>query len=230
MLSREHHFISYSEAVDRILAGKIDRPYIALSFDDGFKTCLRAAEIMKSFQAKACFFLIGSMIGENNYEKTKAFCAQRLHLPPVEFMSWEDVEALVKEGHEVGCHTMTHPDLTKLSFEHLETEIRQSYELLNEKIGNIKHFAWPYGKFSRINRTAVGLVFQAGFESCASTHRGCHVTQTKKFDLCIRRDHTVATWPIGHILYFLAKNSQIASVRQNNWPQDLEIPSVKIDS
>lgn len=227
VLSEQHHFTSYSQAVHKILTGNIDRPYVVLSFDDGLRACLRAAQIMGEFGIKGCFFLIGSMVGEKRYQKTKAFCAERLHLPPVEFMSWDEVETLLKEGHEVGCHTMTHPDLTKLSVEQLEAEIQQSYDLLREKVGNIRHFAWPYGKFSRVTRTAVELVFQTGFESCASTHRGCHVTQCEKLDLCIRRDHTIAKWPTNHTLYFLAKNSQMASVRKNGWPQEWEIASAK---
>ena len=36
-LSQEHEFIGYSEAVERIRNGTINRPYLSLSFDDGFK-------------------------------------------------------------------------------------------------------------------------------------------------------------------------------------------------
>ena len=37
-LSKEHTFISYSEAVNRIKTGNIDKPYICFSSDDGYKS------------------------------------------------------------------------------------------------------------------------------------------------------------------------------------------------
>ena len=39
VLSQQHRFISYSEAVERIWTGEIDAPYITFSFDDGMQSC-----------------------------------------------------------------------------------------------------------------------------------------------------------------------------------------------
>ena len=36
-LSAHHEFISYSEGVDKLLKGEIDKPYIIISSDDGLK-------------------------------------------------------------------------------------------------------------------------------------------------------------------------------------------------
>src|ERR1700720_330956 len=82
-LSADHRFISYSEAVDKILGGDIERPYIALSFDDGLRNCLNAAQIMNEFGIRACFFVCGSMVGEADYQKIKEFCLQKLGMPPL---------------------------------------------------------------------------------------------------------------------------------------------------
>lgn len=219
ILSRTHCFISYSEAVDRIWNGNIDGRYIAISFDDGLKNCLRAAQILNEFRVRACFFISPSIIGETNHQKIKEFCSQRLHMLPVEFLSWEDVETLLKEGHEIGSHTMTHQNLAHLSVKQIQTEITESFELLTKKIGDVKHFSWPYGRFFHFSPTAARIVFETGFKSCASAERGCHVAQSEKLDLCIRRDHIIAKWPIDHILYFMARNSQKASIHNNLWPQ-----------
>jgi peptidoglycan/xylan/chitin deacetylase (PgdA/CDA1 family) len=218
-LSLEHRFISYSEAVDRILAGDIDGPYIAISFDDGLKNCLRAAQIMNEFGATACFFVCPSMVGETDHQKIKEFCSQKLNKPPMEFLSWDDVETLLEEGHEVGSHTMTHPNLAQLSVQQMQSEIAESFELLTKRIGNIKHFSWPFGRFFHFSPAAARTVFDTGFKSCASAERGCHVARSeKKVDLCIRRDHTIARWPVNHVLYFMARNSRRASMRSNQWP------------
>ena len=219
-LSDGHDFISYSEAATRILSGDIDRPYIALSFDDGLKNCLNAAEIMNEFGIKACFFVCASMTGETDSEKIRAFCLEKMAMPPMEFLSWDDVDSLLKAGHEIGSHTMMHPNLAELSRQQLQHEIGGSYQLLTQKVGTVRHFAWPFGRFSDFSPVAARIVFETGFTSCASAERGCHVEQAKghEKDLCIRRDNTEVRWPLDHILYFMARNSHLASALSNRWP------------
>jgi peptidoglycan/xylan/chitin deacetylase (PgdA/CDA1 family) len=220
-LSVDHNFISYSEAVDRIVQGKIDRPYVTISFDDGLKDSLIAAELLNEFGIKACFFTCVSMIGETDSWRIKEFCLRRLNMPPSEFLSWDDLGTLLKAGHEIGSHTMTHPNLAKLSEQETEAEIAGSFEVLTRELGQVKHFAWPYGHFSDFNPIAAKMVFQSGFKSCASAERGCHVTQASNGEssLCIRRDNTVAKWPVDHLLYLMARNSQSASWQTNQWPE-----------
>ena len=220
-LSAEHRFISYSEAVDRILNDNIDGPYIGISFDDGLKDCLNAAEIMNQFGIKACFFACVSMIGETDVGKIKEFCSQQLYMPPREFLSWRDVDTLLKAGHEIGSHTMTHRNLAKLSEGQVEFEIAKSFEVLSRRLGKVKHFAWPFGHFSDFNSAATKIVFQTGFKSCASAERGCHVARAANgpSSLCIRRDNTVAKWPLDHVLYLMARNSRLASSDSNQWPE-----------
>ncbi len=218
-LGRNHHFISYSEAVERIWRGDIDRPYVAISFDDGLKNCLKAAQIMGEFGLKACFFLCITITGETDYYRIKEFCSSKLYQLPLEFLSWDDVELLLKEGHEIGSHTMTHSNMAQLSAEQVQTEIAESYRLLAQRIGGVKHFSWPLGRFSHITPTAVRTVFKTGFESCASAERGCHVFQADREQLCIRRNNVMAKWPVNHVFYFMAKNSRRASIYDNQWPQ-----------
>lgn len=220
ILSRGNHFINYSEAVDRIMNGEIDKPYIAVSFDDGLKNSLSAAKIMDEFGIRACFFLCTSMVGETDYQKIKKLCFQ-IRMPTTEFMSWGDVEALVKKGHEIGGHTATHPNLAQLSVPEIEAEITESFDVLAKRLGCVKHFAWPLGRFSHFSPDAARIVFAARYQSCASAERGCHVSpqpERKRSSLCIRRDHIIARWPVNHILYFIAKNSRLSSIRSNQWP------------
>ena len=61
-LALNHSFISYSDAIDKILNGAIDKPYITFSSDDGFKNNLRAAEILDDNGAKGCFFISPGII------------------------------------------------------------------------------------------------------------------------------------------------------------------------
>jgi peptidoglycan/xylan/chitin deacetylase (PgdA/CDA1 family) len=220
-LSELYSFISYSDAVERVLTDNIDRPYASFSLDDGFKSCVRTARTLREFGASACFFLCPPMIGENDPAVVQSFCVNTLHVPPAEFMDWDDVHTLLEEGHEIGSHTLTHADLGRSSTQQLHDEIEGSRDMLNRSIGSVKHFAWPYGHFSHFSADAARIVFDAGFESCASATRGCHVAAPdNRRRLCIRRDNTVAKWPLGHMLYFMARNSATATASSGSWPTE----------
>lgn len=220
-LSRSHSFISYSEAVERVRRGEIDRPYVCVSFDDGLKNCLRAARVMDEFGVSGCFFICPSIIGETDRQKLKEFCVRKLALPATDMLTWNDVETLIKTGHEIGSHTMSHPVLSRIPQDRAQHEIGQSYEILTRRVGAVKHFAWPEGRFFHFNPAAARSVFAAGFQSCASAERGCHVTRPEPnpTGLCIRRDYIAAKWPLSHAAYFLASNSRTASEKSNLWPE-----------
>lgn len=225
-LARHHTFISYSDAIDKILNRAIDKPYITISSDDGFKNNLRAAEILDDNGAKACFFLNPGIIDVSDYETINTFCRVRIKFPPVEFLSWKDVERLQRMGHEIGSHTMDHINIAKTTAEEIIEDCRKSIYILRSKCGEIKHFAFPYGRFFHFNEIGRKAVFDSGFASCASAERGCHVnpdTNISREELCILRDHVLLDWNINHIIYFLAKNSRKASPENNYFPYNQTI-------
>lgn len=223
-LAREHQFISYTEAVRRVQEGRIDRPYIAFSFDDGLKNCLHAARLLDEYGAKACFFVCPQAVEAAHYPAKKTFASEQLNMPPVDFMSWGDLEQLKRQGHEVGAHTMRHPCLSELSRKETREEICRSGRILRDRLGTTCHFAWPYGRFSHFSDVAARTVFEEGFLSCASAERGCHVHgNISRRDLCIRRDHIVASWPVSHVLAFLVRNALFREWQVDEWPSDWNI-------
>lgn len=210
-LSLDHEFISYSEAVEKILKGKIDKPSIVISSDDGFKNNLDAAKILDKYAIKGCFFINPASIGLSEPKSIKKFCNSNLHFPATEFLTWDDIEFLLKSGHEIGSHTMSHIDISKCSLDLVESELSESFHLINSKCGTAKHFAYPFGNYSFFSKAAMELVYSVGYKSCASAERGCYFEQEKKVDrsdLLIRRDHIVCDWELDHILYFLISNSK----------------------
>lgn len=218
---RPHHsFISYSEAIQRIRTGDINRPYITLTFDDGLKSCVRAARVMREFKAKACFFICPSIVGERDPEQIRCFCHEGMKEPVHEFMDWSDIEWLIKEGHEVGSHTMTHPNMATLDSRRLTEELRESADLLGKRVGAVKHFAWPFGRFDEFSPDAARAVFDCGYESCASGVRGCHRNREalKRRELCVRREHIVADWPLAHSMYFIARGARVHVPVDELWP------------
>lgn len=222
-LSRGHRFLSYGAAVDRVRNGPIDAPYVCLSFDDGFKDGLAAARIMDERGIRGCFFVCPAVVGERRPERAAAFCRERLKVPgSAPFLSWEDLEALRARGHEIGSHTRTHARLSGLGPSELEDELAGSREDLRRRLGEARHFAWPFGRFVHAAPHVPALAARAGYESCASAERGCHAVPATGAGgaLCIRREHLVAAWPLSHCRYFLARSASRSSVFDNVWPRE----------
>ena len=219
-LSEEYAFVSYSEAVNRVLTGNIDRPYLSISSDDGFHNNLAAGRILRSMGISACFFLNPGLIGETNYHTIKQHCAEKLEFPPVAFLNWQEVEQLQKMGHEIGAHTLYHERVSSRPSGDFADDCIKSRDLLLRNCGEIKHFSFPYGRFSDFSAEAAKTVFESGFESCASAERGCHVgtTPLSVKEVCIRRDHILPEWPLSHVRYFLNRNSRRAGASDNEFP------------
>ena len=140
-------------------------------------------------------------------------------MPPVEFMTWREVDALLASDHEVGSHTVNHARISALSRERMQDEIGRSRTMIEEKAGPIRHFSWPFGGFEHFHADAVRMVFEAGYRSCASAVRGCHVAAAPEPSrLCLRRENTLTSWPLSHIDYFLARSAIVAGESDNDWP------------
>jgi len=62
----------------------------------------------------------------------------------------EFLKRLVKDGHLVANHTMTHKDMTEMTDEQVKKEIEDYEKLYKEITGKeiVKYFRFPYGKYS----------------------------------------------------------------------------------
>jgi peptidoglycan/xylan/chitin deacetylase (PgdA/CDA1 family) len=89
-------------------------------------------------------------------------------------MNWEDLRAVAAEGVEIGCHTESHPILTRLESQaELEREIKGAKQSLEESLRlPVRHFCYPNGKSPDINDTVVNSVRDAGFDSAVTCFWG----------------------------------------------------------
>lgn len=101
--------------------------HVHLTFDDGPSPAYtkQVLKILKDNDMKANFFLVGEKVNENP----------------------EIVREIVKEGHDIGGHSMTHKQLTKIPFALAKSEILDSMALVN-KFQKTKLFRFPYGAFN----------------------------------------------------------------------------------
>jgi peptidoglycan/xylan/chitin deacetylase (PgdA/CDA1 family) len=69
--------------------------------------------------------------------------------------------ALANAGHEVGSHTVTHPDLTTLSVTDVDTELANSQSYLVSNLGSVDSFATPMGSYNATVLTEIRKYYQS---------------------------------------------------------------------
>jgi cellulose synthase/poly-beta-1,6-N-acetylglucosamine synthase-like glycosyltransferase/peptidoglycan/xylan/chitin deacetylase (PgdA/CDA1 family)/spore germination protein YaaH len=98
---------------------------VAISFDDGPdpKWTPKILDVLKSKGVHGTFMLIGAEAAEN-----------------VSLM-----KRIVREGHEIGNHTYTHPDISEVSARQLDLEVKLTERLFASKLGiQPLYFRPPY--------------------------------------------------------------------------------------
>lgn len=222
-LAEHHTFLSYDDAVQRVLHGPIDKPYVALSFDDGFASNLRTSQILDEFGAPGCFFVPTGFIGTaRTVQESRAFYGFSEGVDE-RALTWAELEEMRERGHAVENHSVNHPVISGLSDQQATDEVHLAAEELRRRLGDCRHFAWPRGRFFHFSPLAARAVFDAGHVSCSSAERGAHV-RVRPGDprgLCLRRDHEMTSWPLAHALYFLARSSDRAAAdpAADGWPE-----------
>ncbi len=113
--------------------------FVTTSWDDGHKLDLKLSELLTKYNITGTFYI------------AKDFQDR---------MTSEDIMKISK-NHEIGAHTITHPNLLKVSEEEAKKEITESKKWLESLIGEeIKMFCYPFGRF---DNNIAELVKKSGF-------------------------------------------------------------------
>jgi peptidoglycan/xylan/chitin deacetylase (PgdA/CDA1 family) len=160
---------SYAE----ICAGPSEsgRPRFTVTFDDGNKSQMAAAERLAAAGVPACFFIIAKALDADEAE-TARICREELWMDSTPFMVRSDLDRLLEMGHEVGSHTVGHLNLAQISDDEMVHQIAGSKEQLAPWLGDMAHFAWPFGGPGDFTRRAYEAVVEAGYGTCATAMRG----------------------------------------------------------
>ena len=140
------------------------KPFI-LTFDDGYlDNYHNMLPLTQKYGYRGVLFLLGDFsVGGNFWDIGEDAEANRI-------MSTEQKRAFVDDGWEIGAHTLTHPDLTRLSDEDVLHELRESRDRIESELcTKVITFAYPFGSYDdRIK----DLVRQAGFTFGIATDSG----------------------------------------------------------
>ncbi|HML96293.1 MAG TPA: polysaccharide deacetylase family protein [Thermodesulfobacteriota bacterium] len=114
-----------------------------ITFDDGYRNIYeKAFPVLAEYSFTATVFLTtggGGRTGDGD------------RLPELfggEMLSWGEIRIMNDAGIDFGAHTLTHPDLTRLSPEDAAREMTSSRSVIENALGApVAAFAYPYGKY-----------------------------------------------------------------------------------
>ena len=141
----------YLRNFDALYVGDTNKKEIYITFDAGFENgnTERILDALKKHGVKATFFLVG------NYFETQP----------------ELVKRMAEEGHTIGNHTYSHPDMSKIGdIQSFQTELQKNEALYRDVLGSEmpKLYRPPQGKFCEENlKMAQQLGYSTVFWSLA---------------------------------------------------------------
>lgn len=134
-------------------AGELPPKPLVITFDDGYEDNQRVAvPLLRKYGFHAIIFVITDNIGKRGY------------------MTWEQMKAVQERAINIGSHTMTHADLTRLDAGELAAELQNSKESLEKGLGtSADYLAYPYG---RTNGQVIAAAKAAGYKGSAGVSVG----------------------------------------------------------
>jgi peptidoglycan/xylan/chitin deacetylase (PgdA/CDA1 family) len=161
-----------SELVSRRDEGTLPKRSLAVTFDDGYASTLKAKPILDDAGYPATVFVVTDFVESGELLSWPGIEQWRRGAQSGELASLRhaDLELLTEAGWEIGSHTRSHPSLPTLSRERLADEIGGSREQLIRRLGRCDTLAYPYGLTSA---DAIDVVESSGYSAaCVVTPRG----------------------------------------------------------
>jgi peptidoglycan/xylan/chitin deacetylase (PgdA/CDA1 family) len=106
-----------------------EEPLITVTFDDGWETVYtESMPILQKYGIPTTQYVLSDVDKDHSY------------------LSFAQMKVIEQGGHEIACHTETHPDLTTLKHSDLLEQLNGCKTTLKQKLGvDAREFAAPYG-------------------------------------------------------------------------------------
>jgi peptidoglycan/xylan/chitin deacetylase (PgdA/CDA1 family) len=137
-----------------------DRPLVSFSFDDiPDSAFIHGSRVLEERGARGTFYIAGGLCGRTE--------------PDRRLISASDCVELHRRGHEIGCHTFSHPVVQLLDANGFAAELDRNKQFFASLAPDLtlENFCYPYGKTSLRRK----LQAQARFHSCRGSVPGINV-------------------------------------------------------
>lgn len=119
---------------------------VSLTFDDGQASHYSTLPMLQSRGMRGTYYINSGYVGDSSY-----------------YMTWPQIHELAAAGNEIGGHTVTHADLTRVSTTVAQQEVcNDRNALLAQGFAPVVSFAYPYAAY---NPTAEQIVQNCGYVS-----------------------------------------------------------------
>jgi len=140
-----------------------NRKGIVVTFDDGnYSDYSVAFPILKKYGFVATFFVTVNWIATKNY------------------INWPNLKEMIKNGMFIQSHSLTHSSLSDLSLDNLYKELRESKDMLEEKLDTpVRFLSIPGGFFSK---KVLSMAKDVGYKGVCTSMPGLNVLKSQKND------------------------------------------------
>ncbi|MCC6508591.1 MAG: polysaccharide deacetylase family protein [Pirellulaceae bacterium] len=184
-LERHFDIVTLREAQNRIQSRFNNRPTVALTFDDGYaENCDFAMPELARRKLPATYFVATHPVASGEPFVHDA----QLH-SPLRTNTIAEIQALHRQGFEIGAHTQHHVDIGGLTdYDQVRDEIVGSIEQLNRwGVGPIRYFSFPYGLPENTSQYAIDLLASYGMSGFCTAYGAWNWPDSRGYHL--RRIH-----------------------------------------
>lgn len=130
------------------LAAGLERPapdVVVLTFDDGYRDLMAVVAPELAARGWSATVFLAPQCTDRGWCQRDS---------PAPLLDWPAATELVSAGWEIGSHSLTHRDLTRLPESEIVAELRDSRSRLEDRLqSSVTSFAAPFGRATRRVRT-----------------------------------------------------------------------------
>jgi peptidoglycan/xylan/chitin deacetylase (PgdA/CDA1 family) len=158
--------VKLSQIVDKLNRNEdIPDNWVSLTIDDSYKSFYEnGLEVFKEYGYPFTLFVYVKAT-DKKYR---------------DFSSWSDLKEVAKYG-ELGLHSYSHPHLTHLSAEEIDSDTAKALEVFEKNMGfTPKYYAYPYGEY---NNLVENRIKKFGFDAILHQSSGSINKKTSKYEI-----------------------------------------------
>jgi peptidoglycan/xylan/chitin deacetylase (PgdA/CDA1 family) len=135
---------------------RLSAPLVSFTFDDvPDSAAVNGAAILERYGVQGTFYVSGGLAG-------RRYDAWAFATPAA-------LQPVVEAGHEIGCHTYSHPDMQQTSWAQIRSELARNSRFLAEHLEiTPRNFAYPYGSVGLFQKYRMAF----RFDSCRGVYEG----------------------------------------------------------